>query len=60
MSISKLSKVLRTANLDHVIMEIIIKQKVLNGERLHRGSDKTCTVRGALRFIKIIKIIQII
>ena len=32
-----------------------MKQEVLNGKRLHRGSDKKCTVRDALRFKKKIK-----
>ena len=25
-----------------------MKKEVLNGERLYKGSEKTCTVRGAL------------
>ena len=46
--ISKLSKVLRTANLDQVMMK-----EALNENRIYyRGSDKLCTVRGMLRFYK--------
>ena len=36
---SKLSKVLRTDNLD-----IVMKKEALNEKRLHTGSDKLCTV----------------
>ena len=42
---SKRSKVLRTANLDQVM-----KKEELNKNGLHRGSDKSCSVRGAMCF----------
>ena len=46
---------IRTANLDQVL-----KQEVLNGKRLHRGSNKKCTVRGALRFGKMKKNVKVL
>ena len=44
---TELSKVLRTDNLD-----LVMKKEALNENRLHRGSDKPCAVRGTLRFLK--------
>ena len=31
------------------MLDQVMKKEVLNEKKLHRGSDKPCTVRGALR-----------